>query len=131
MAGHFMARGRIQSVIVGADRIAANGDTANKIGTYAVAVLAQAHDIPFFVAAPRSTIDLAIPDGRHIPIEERAASEVTRLGTIQLAPAEANVQNPAFDVTPARLIAAIITEAGVARPPYQEALSRLCSPTER
>jgi methylthioribose-1-phosphate isomerase len=131
MAGHFMARGQIQSVVVGADRIAANGDTANKIGTYAVAVLAREHGIPFFVAAPRSTIDLAIPDGSRIPIEERAAAEVTHVGEKRLAPAEARVRNPAFDVTPARFIAAIITEAGVARPPYQEALSTICSPTNR
>src|SRR5207247_8124637 len=119
MAGHFMARGAIQSVVVGADRIAANGDTANKIGTYAVAVLAREHGIPFFVAAPRSTIDLAIADGARIPIEERAAREVTHLGGTRVAPEGVGVANPAFDVTPARFVTAIITEAGVARPRYQ------------
>ncbi len=125
MAAHLMQRGEIQSVIVGADRIAANGDTANKIGTYGVALAAREHGLPFFVAAPNSTVDLAIPDGAHIPIEERSAREVTHLGERALTPAGIGVRNPAFDVTPARLIAAIITEAGVARPPYNEGLKRL------
>jgi methylthioribose-1-phosphate isomerase len=125
MAGFLMARGEIQSVIVGADRIAANGDTANKIGTYSVALLAREHGIPFYVAAPRSTIDPAIPDGSHIPIEERSAREVTHVGERQLAPAGIGIRNPAFDVTPARLVAAIVTEAGVLRPPYGEAIARL------
>ncbi|MSP63730.1 MAG: S-methyl-5-thioribose-1-phosphate isomerase [Myxococcales bacterium] len=127
MAGHFMAKGAIQSVVVGADRIAANGDTANKIGTFTVAVLAREHNIPFFVAAPLSTIDRAIPDGTHIPIEERSPREVTHIGPLQVAPDGIAVANPAFDVTPARLITAIITEAGVARPPYRDSLAALFS----
>src|SRR5581483_10037765 len=106
----------------GADRIAANGDTANKIGTYGVALLAREHRIPFYVAAPLSTIDLDTPDGSHIPIEERNAREVTHVGTSQVAPAGAHVWNPAFDVTPAHLIAGIITERGIFRPPYIESL---------
>ena len=125
MAGWLMAKGEIQSVIVGADRIAANGDTANKIGTYSVALLAHEHRIPFFVAAPRSTIDRQIPDGSHIPIEERPAREVTHLGERQIAPTGIAVRNPAFDVTPARLIAAIITEAGVARAPFGSSIAAL------
>jgi methylthioribose-1-phosphate isomerase len=128
MAGFLMSRGEVQSVVVGADRIAANGDTANKIGTYAVAVLAREHGIPFFVAAPRSTIDRAIPDGSHIPIEERAATEVTTIGGRRVAPEGMRVRNPAFDVTPARLIAGIITEAGVARPPYEASIAGLFVP---
>jgi methylthioribose-1-phosphate isomerase len=125
MAAHMMQRGEIQSVIVGADRIAANGDTANKIGTYGVALLARAHDIPFFVAAPLSTVDLKTPSGREIPIEERDAREVTHVGERQLAPAGIKVRNPAFDVTPATLISAIVTNAGVARPPYEQSLAEL------
>jgi methylthioribose-1-phosphate isomerase len=125
MAAHMMQRGEIQSVIVGADRIAANGDTANKIGTYGVALLARAHDLPFFVAAPFSTVDLATPNGRQIPIEERDPREVTHVGERALAPAGIKVRNPAFDVTPAGLITAIITDRGVARAPYDEALARL------
>jgi methylthioribose-1-phosphate isomerase len=125
MAGHLMARGEIQSVVVGADRIAANGDTANKIGTYTVAVLAREHGIPFYVAAPRSTIDRSISDGSRIPIEERAAREVTQIGATRLAPEGIAVRNPAFDVTPARLIAAIVSEAGVARPPYEASIEAL------
>jgi methylthioribose-1-phosphate isomerase len=121
-AAHFMGRGRVQAVVVGADRIAANGDTANKIGTYAVAVLAREHDIPFYVAAPLSTIDLNTPDGQHIPIEERSSREVTHVGSSQLAPAGARVWNPAFDVTPHQYIAGIITERGIFRPPYAESL---------
>src|SRR5213595_2650301 len=109
MAGALMRQGRVNFVVVGADRIAANGDTANKIGTYGVAVLAREHDIPFYVAAPLSTIDLRTPDGTRIPIEERAAREVTHVGSSQVAPAGAKVWNPAFDVTPHRLIAGIIT----------------------
>ena len=123
MAGHFMKQGKIDKVVVGADRIAANGDTANKIGTYSVAVLADAHDIPFYVAAPTSTVDLAVPDGSHIIIEERAEHEVTQIAGRRLAPAGVGVANPAFDVTPNRLIAAIITEAGVIRPPFTENLA--------
>ncbi|MBE0598180.1 MAG: S-methyl-5-thioribose-1-phosphate isomerase, partial [Desulfuromonadales bacterium] len=112
MAGYLMSRGEIDCVIVGADRIAANGDTANKIGTYTVAVLAREHNLPFYVAAPISTIDLTLPDGSGIPIEERDAREVTHSGERRLAPAGIAVRNPAFDVTPARLITAIITERG-------------------
>ena len=122
MAGALMAQGKVNFVVVGADRIAANGDTANKIGTYGVAVLAREHRIPFYVAAPLSTIDLQTPDGSGIPIEERNAREVTHVGGAQLAPAGASVWNPAFDVTPHRLIAGIITERGIVRPPYIEAL---------
>jgi methylthioribose-1-phosphate isomerase len=125
MAGHLMSKGEIDCVIVGADRIAANGDTANKIGTYTVAVLAREHGIPFYVAAPISTIDLAIPDGSHIPIEERAAREVTHSGERQLAPSGVAVRNPAFDVTPARYITAIITERGVVKGDYQRGLREL------
>ncbi len=123
MAGHFMQQEKVQKVVVGADRIAANGDVANKIGTYTVAVLAQAHNIPFYVAAPTSTIDLNIPDGAHIPIEERAEDEVTVIGGTRLAPEGVQVANPAFDVTPNRLVAAIVTETGVARLPYLETLA--------
>ena len=119
VAASLMARGEVDLVVTGADRIAANGDTANKIGTYSLAVLAQHHRVPFYVAAPFSTIDPALPSGEHIPIEERDAAEVRRVGTQQTAPAESPVFNPAFDVTPARLIAAIITERGVFRPPYR------------
>jgi methylthioribose-1-phosphate isomerase len=125
MAAHMMQRGEIQSVIVGADRIAKNGDTANKIGTYGLALLARAHDIPFFVAAPLSTIDRKTASGQQIPIEERDPSEVTHLGGRALAPAGIKVRNPAFDVTPAALITAIITNAGVARAPYDESLAAL------
>jgi methylthioribose-1-phosphate isomerase len=125
MAGWLMAQGKIDAVIVGADRIAANGDTANKIGTYSVAVLAKEHDIPFYVAAPTSTIDLTLADGSLIPIEERNAREVTHLGEQRLAPEGVAVYNPAFDVTPARLISAIITEYGVARADYRPRLAEL------
>src|SRR5215471_2915732 len=124
MAGALMRQGQIDLVVVGADRIAANGDTANKIGTYTVAVLAREHNIPFFVAAPLSTIDLDTPDGTHIPIEERNRKEVTHVGPSQVAPAGAHVWNPAFDVTPSELIAGIITERGIIRPPYVETLKR-------
>jgi methylthioribose-1-phosphate isomerase len=122
MAGHVMKQGRVDAVVVGADRIAANGDTANKIGTYMVAVLAREHDIPFYVAAPISTIDLAVPSGEQIPIEERDAREVTHIRDQRLAPEGVAVHNPAFDVTPHDLIAAIITDKGVARPPYTASL---------
>jgi methylthioribose-1-phosphate isomerase len=122
MAGAIMRQGLIDLVVVGADRIAANGDTANKIGTYTVAVLAKEHRIPFYVAAPLSTIDLETPDGSRIPIEERDEREVTHLGGSQLTPAGALVRNPAFDITPNELIAAIITERGVFRSPYAETL---------
>jgi methylthioribose-1-phosphate isomerase len=125
MAGHLMARGEINAVVVGADRIAANGDVANKIGTYTVAVLAREHAIPFFVAAPVSTLDLATPDGAAIPIEERAASEVTHVGGRATAPEGVAVLNPAFDVTPARFVSAIVCERGVARAPYEQSLRAL------
>lgn len=125
MAGHVMKQGKVDCVVVGADRIAANGDAANKIGTYMVAVLAKQHDIPFYVAAPISTIDLAIPSGEQIPIEERDAKEVTHMRELQLAPDGVAVSNFAFDVTPHDFIAAIITDRGVARPPYTEALRNL------
>jgi methylthioribose-1-phosphate isomerase len=122
MAGSIMRKGGIDLVVVGADRIAANGDTANKIGTYSVAVLAREHGIPFYVAAPWSTIDLSTSDGDAIPIEERNAREVTHVGNNQLAPEGAHIRNPSFDVTPAKYITAIITEKGVYRPPFQESL---------
>jgi methylthioribose-1-phosphate isomerase len=122
MAAALMRLGRVNFVVVGADRIAANGDTANKIGTYGVAVLAREHAIPFYVAAPLSTIDLATPDGSSIPIEERSAREVTHISGAQLAPEGAHVWNPAFDVTPHQLIAGIITERGICREPYSESL---------
>jgi methylthioribose-1-phosphate isomerase len=125
MAGALMRRGSVNLVVVGADRIAANGDTANKIGTYTVAVLAREHQIPFYVAAPLSTIDLAVPNGEDIPIEERNAREVTHVGTAQIAPDGALVWNPAFDITPHDLIAGIITERGIVRPPYTESLRRV------
>jgi len=125
MAGYFMRQGLITHVVVGADRITANGDVANKIGTYTVSVLAREHGVPFYVAAPISTVDLSLPDGSVIPIEERAASEVTGFGGVRWAPVGVRVRNPAFDVTPARNVAAIITERGVAFPPYEESLRRL------
>ena len=116
VAAQVMREGRIQAVITGADRIAANGDTANKIGTYSVATLARGHNIPFYVAAPATTFDLSIATGAEIPIEQRAAEEITQGFGKQTAPASANVYNPAFDVTPAELIAAIITDRGVIQP---------------
>ena len=125
MAGHFMKSGRIGCVVVGADRIAGNGDVANKIGTYSVAVLAKENGVPFFVAAPVSTLDLTLASGDQIPIEQRAASEVTHVFGHPVAPEGTAVQNPAFDVTPARYVTAIITENGVARAPYQESLKGL------
>ena len=125
MAGAMMQQGKIDAVIVGADRIAANGDVANKIGTYTVAVLAKAHGIPFYVAAPFSTVDLATPDGSRIPIEQRSSREVTHLAGKQIAPDGVAVENPAFDVTPNAYVTAIITERGIARQPYAESLREL------
>jgi len=125
MAGHFFQQGQFDAVIVGADRIAANGDTANKIGTYTVAVLANAHGIPFYVAAPLSTIDPRCPSGAEIPIEERSASEVTDILGTRMAPEGVNARHPAFDVTPVRLITAIITERGVLRAPYEQSIAAL------
>ncbi len=124
MAAHFMGRGEVDLVVVGADRIARNGDTANKIGTYGVALLARAHRIPFYVAAPVSTLDLSLADGTQIPIEERAPAEVAELAGRRIAPAGIGVANPAFDVTPAALVDAIITERGVIRPPYTRNIAR-------
>jgi methylthioribose-1-phosphate isomerase len=128
MAGPLMKRGDVDFIVVGADRIAANGDVANKIGTYTVALLAQAHGVPFYVAAPLSTIDLKTPDGDGIPIEERNPREMTHLGPTQLTPEGASVWNPAFDVTPHKLVAGIITERGIARAPYSESLRLLFEP---
>jgi methylthioribose-1-phosphate isomerase len=125
MAGHFLKSGRIGCVVVGADRIAANGDVANKIGTYSVAVLAKENNVPFYVAAPISTLDLTLASGDEIPIEERAASEVTHVGGVHVAPDNTAVKNPAFDVTPNRYVSGIITERGVARAPYTESLKAL------
>jgi len=122
MAGYFMAKGRIAAVIVGADRIAANGDTANKIGTYSLSILAKEHNVPFYVAAPFNTIDLATASGDLIPIEQRAAREVTHVGGVQVTPHGVQIENPAFDVTPAKNISAIITEHGVLRAPFTESI---------
>ena len=122
MAGYFMSKGRISAVIVGADRIAANGDAANKIGTYSLSILAKEHGIPFYVAAPFNTIDLATVSGDLIPIEQRSAREVTHVGGIQVTPNGVAIQNPAFDVTPARYITAIVTERGILRSPYPESI---------
>jgi len=127
MAGFLMKKGEVDLVIVGADRIAANGDAANKIGTYGLAVLARAHRIPFYVAAQLSTIDPALPDGDAIPIEERTPDEVTHVCGTRMAPEGIAVWNPAFDVTPHELITAIITEAGMIRPPFAEGIGRTCS----
>jgi methylthioribose-1-phosphate isomerase len=127
MAGYFMRHGGIKAVFVGADRIAANGDVANKIGTYGIAVLAQAHAIPFYVVAPRSTIDLTLQSGELIPIEQRNPTEITSIQGIEIAPAGVHVENPAFDITPHTYISAIITEAGIARPPFQPSLHKLCA----
>jgi methylthioribose-1-phosphate isomerase len=124
MAGYFMQKGVIKAVVVGSDRIAANGDVANKIGTYTVAVLAAEHGIPFYVAAPLSTVDFDCPDGSHIPIEERSGDECAYIGGIRITPEGVPSAYPAFDVTPARLVTAIITDKGVARPPYDESLRR-------
>ncbi len=125
MAGHFLRSGRIGCVVVGADRIAANGDVANKVGTYSVAVLAKENGVPFYVAAPISTLDLKLESGDRIPIEQRPAAEVTTMFGTRVAPEGTAVENPAFDVTPNRYVTAIITERGVARPPYRESLARL------
>src|SRR5688572_13508305 len=125
MSGSFMRQGLIDAVIVGADRIAANGDVANKIGTYVVAVLAKQHDIPFYVAAPFSTLDLSIRDGSYIPIEQRDPTEVTHIGGVQVVPDGVSVFNPAFDVTPHEFVTAIITDRGIAQPPYLDSLARL------
>ncbi len=126
MAGHFMRRGEIDLAVVGADRIAANGDVANKIGTYTVAVLAKEHGLPFYVAAPSSTVDLSTPSGEDIPIEERRPEEVTELAGRRVAPPGVRAANPAFDVTPARYVTAIITEKGVVRPPFDAGLRTAC-----
>jgi methylthioribose-1-phosphate isomerase len=123
-AAFLMSRGEVTCVVVGADRIAANGDVANKIGTYSVALAAARHGVPFYVAAPTSTVDLATATGADIPIEERAADEMVRIGDTQLAPDGASARYPAFDVTPNQLVTAIITEDGVARPPYERSLQR-------
>ncbi|HVM91645.1 MAG TPA: S-methyl-5-thioribose-1-phosphate isomerase [Terriglobales bacterium] len=125
MAGVMMKQGKIGAIVVGADRIAANGDVANKIGTYTVAVLAKEHNIPFYVAAPISTVDLATQDGSGIPIEHRNAREVTHIAGKQMVPDGVSIENPAFDVTPAKYVAAIITERGVARAPYEQSLREL------
>ena len=125
MSGAMMRGEQVDLVVVGADRIAANGDVANKIGTYTVAVLAKEHGIPFYVAAPISTIDLATPDGDQIPIEERNVREVTHLGSTRLTPEAAHIRNPAFDITPHKYVTAIITERGIARAPYSESLANL------
>lgn len=130
MAGHFMARGRVDLALVGADRIAANGDVANKIGTYTVATLASVHDLPFYVAAPVSTIDASTASGREIPIEERAPGEVGGWSGTRTAPAGAQMANPAFDVTPARLVSAIVTERAVVRAPYTDTLAALLQDRE-
>jgi methylthioribose-1-phosphate isomerase len=127
MAGYTLASGRIGAVVVGADRIAGNGDVANKIGTYSVAVLAKENSVPFYVAAPISTLDLTLASGKQIPIEERSPDEVTHVQGMPVAPAGTQVMNPAFDVTPARYVTAIITERGVARAPYEESLARLAA----
>jgi methylthioribose-1-phosphate isomerase len=129
MAGHVMKSGQVDAVVVGADRIAANGDTANKIGTYMVAVLAKQHNIPFYVAAPITTLDLSLASGTEIPIEERDPSEVTHIRDQRMAPEGIKVQNPAFDVTPNELITAIITDKGVAEAPFEESLRRLAGTT--
>ncbi|MGH9484493.1 MAG: S-methyl-5-thioribose-1-phosphate isomerase, partial [Terriglobales bacterium] len=125
MAGHFLHSGTIAAVIVGADRIAGNGDVANKIGTYSVAVLAKENGVPFYVAAPLSTLDLSLTSGEQIPIEQRSAHEVTHLQGVPITPAGVPVAHPAFDVTPHRYVSAIITEAGVARPPFTASLAQL------
>jgi methylthioribose-1-phosphate isomerase len=127
MAGAMMRLGKIGAVVVGADRIAANGDVANKIGTYSVAVLAKEHGIPFYVAAPWSTVDMETPTGEQIPIEQRSAREVTHMAGRQLTPDGVGIENPAFDVTPNKYVAAIVTERGIARAPYGESLKKLAT----
>lgn len=126
-----MKQGKIKAVVVGADRIAANGDVANKIGTYTIAVLAKEHGIPFYVAAPFSSVDLDTPDGSKIPIEQRSPREVTHVGDRQLVPEGVQVENPAFDVTPHQYLAAIITERGIARAPYEESLRQLANAAQK
>ncbi|HWG88419.1 MAG TPA: S-methyl-5-thioribose-1-phosphate isomerase [Candidatus Acidoferrales bacterium] len=130
MAGAMMRQGKIKAVVVGADRIAANGDVANKIGTYSVAVLAKEHNIPFYVAAPLSTVDLNTPTGEQIPIEQRSPREVTHHGGKQMAPDGVKVENPAFDVTPAKYVSAIVTERGIAKAPYDRSLKELSAEAE-
>src|SRR3989475_18394 len=130
MAGAMMKQGKISAIIVGADRIAANGDVANKNGTYTLAVLAKEHDIPFYVAAPFSTIDLEMPDGSQIPIEQRNPREVTHFAGKAVTPEGVQVENPAFDVTPAKYVTAIVTERGIARPPFDESLRHLAEETK-
>jgi methylthioribose-1-phosphate isomerase len=125
MAGHFLKSGRIGCVVVGADRIAGNGDVANKVGTYSVAVLAHENGVPFYVAAPVSTLDLSLASGDQIPIEQRPVAEVTHVFGVPVAPEGAGAANPAFDVTPHRYVTAIVTERGIARPPYSETLKKL------
>lgn len=127
MAGAMMRQGKVKAIVVGADRIAANGDVANKIGTYTVAILAKEHGIPFYVAAPISTVDLACPDGSQIPIEQRDAKEVTHIAGKQMVPEGVSIENPAFDVTPAQYVAAIITEKGIAQPPFDNSLRKLAA----
>jgi methylthioribose-1-phosphate isomerase len=127
MAAALMRQGRIQAVIVGADRIAANGDVANKIGTYGVSILAKEHGIPFYVAAPWSTVDLKTPTGDGIPIEQRSAREVTHSNGKQMTPHGVAIENPAFDITPAKYVTAIITERGVLRAPYGESINDMAS----
>ena len=131
MAGHFLRSGRIGCVVVGADRIASNGDVANKIGTYSVAVLAKENGVPFYVAAPVSTFDLTLASGDQIPIEQRPSSEVTHVFGVPVAPEDIPVENPAFDVTPARYVTAIICEHGIARDPYKESLRALAAKASR
>ena len=126
MVGHFLKTGKVGAIVTGADRIAANGDTANKIGTYQIAVLAKENNVPFYIAAPVSTFDLSIPDGEHIPIEERSAAEVTHIQGVRIAP-DVPAAHPAFDVTPNRYIRAIFTERGVATAPFAESLNKLAS----
>ena len=126
MVGHFLKTGKVGAIVTGADRIAANGDTANKIGTYQIAVLAKENNVPFYIAAPISTFDLSIPDGEHIPIEERTAEEVTHIQGVRIAP-DVHAAHPAFDVTPSRYIRAIFTERGVATAPYTESLKKLAA----
>jgi methylthioribose-1-phosphate isomerase len=131
MSGAMMRQGKIAAVVVGADRIAANGDVANKIGTYTVAVLAKEHNIPFYVAAPFSTIDMEMPDGSKIPIEQRNPKEITHIAGKAIAPEGVGVENPAFDVTPAKYVTAIVTERGIARAPYVDALAKLAGVREK
>jgi methylthioribose-1-phosphate isomerase len=127
MAGAMMSKGKIGAIVVGADRIAANGDVANKIGTYSVAILAKEHGIPFYVAAPLSTVDLECPDGSRIPIEQRDVREVSHIAGKQMVPDGVEIENPAFDVTPAKYVTAIVTERGIARAPYGESLKKLAA----